>query len=155
MVFKQVQRGRFATSDILVTSLCLLQLSSLKAGLENNPQFAELRLASVDGPQGKEATIVIVDCVTLGGATGESMGFLGGEKRRFNMAMSRAMAGLVVVCHEDFTRGPTNKGPWATFLEVARQKCRILGNRLYRGECPARPWLKSSTTGAQSSGNVQ
>ncbi len=140
MVFKQVhwlvQDGRFAASDIMVTSFFPVQVSLLEALFEGDPQFADLTLATVDGCQGKEATVVVVDCVTLGGGVGEPMGFLGGEKHRFNVAMSRAMAGLIVVCHEDFTKGTRSKGPWTTFLEVARQKGRILGDRLFHGDWP-------------------
>jgi len=73
--------------------------------------------------------IHILDCVTLGGGASEAMGFLGDNDRRFRLAMSRGMAGRIVICHRDFYK-PYSAGIWKTFL--TRSETEIIGDSLFR-----------------------
>jgi len=56
------------------------------------------------------------------------MGFLGRERRRFNVAMSRQMAGRIVIGHEHFVSGKhlPKWNPWEVFYSEAKDKKTIL-----------------------------
>ena len=92
----------------------------------------------MDGSQGKEGEIHVIDCTKLGAGAvpKEGMGFLGGDPRRFNVGLSRAMCGRVVICHEDFADGSYSKGPWPAFVAEAKQNKWILSDVLYHGAWP-------------------
>jgi hypothetical protein len=66
----------------------------------------------------------------MGGGANESMGVLGGDRRRFNVAMSRGKVGRIVICNKDLIKGKYHNGPWKTFLEG--DETRILGDARFR-----------------------
>lgn len=83
---------------LLVTALYSDQVTLLEAlftAVANG-----IRVKTIDGSKGSEALVVIVDCMTLGAATEEGMGFLDEDQRRFNVAMSRAQVGRITVYHK-------------------------------------------------------
>lgn len=124
MVFRKVswliELGGFKPEQILVTAFYAKQIGLLRALFQDEPIFNGLRLggpeslqlSTVDGAQGEENMVQVIDCVTLGGGANESMGFLGGDRRRFNVAMSRAKVGRIVICHRDFIKGKNHNGAW-------------------------------------------
>jgi predicted ATPase len=134
MVFRTVYwlitEGGFTPQQILVTAFYASQVGLLRALFQDEELFNGLRLGgpdsvqlrTVDGSQGEENLVQIIDCVTMGGGANETMGFLGGEKRRFNVAMSRSKVGRIVICNKDFIKGKHHLGPWKDFLEGSEHK---------------------------------
>jgi predicted ATPase len=134
MVFRTVYwlitKGGFTPQQILVTAFYASQVGLLRALFQDEELFNGLRLGgpdsvqlrTVDGSQGEENLVQIIDCVTMGGGANESMGFLGGEKRRFNVAMSRSKVGRIVICNREFIKGKHHLGPWKDFLEGDEHK---------------------------------
>jgi hypothetical protein len=59
----------------------------------------------VNGFQGKENMVQVIDCGTLGGGVDGVMGFLGADRRRFNVAMSSGKVSCIVVRSEDYIKG--------------------------------------------------
>lgn len=142
MVFRKVcwliKLGGFKPEQILVTAFYAKQVGLLRSLFQDEPLFNGLRLggpdslqlSTVDGSQGEENMVQVIDCVTLGGGANESMGFLGGDKRRFNVAMSRAKVGRIVICHRDFIKGKNHGGAWKQFF--ADPQTVILGDAKFR-----------------------
>jgi predicted RNA-binding protein len=129
LVYDLVNRGNFVMSDIIVIAFYKDQVGLLEALFESGT-FRGLQVKTIDKSQGCEAPIVIVDCVTLGSAANESMGFLGAEQRRFNVAMTRAQVGRIVISHKDMIqvlRGKRlNSGAWNEFFDQAKAANAIL-----------------------------
>lgn len=88
--------------EIFVESFYKDQIQLLKAALVDYPAIL---VATVDGSQGSERDISIIDCVTYGASANESMGFLVGANNRFNVAMSRPKVGRIVILPEDAVQG--------------------------------------------------
>lgn len=88
----------------MITAFYDGQVRLLKAFFAQFPQRNVIRFTIVDGSQGDEALVEIIDAVTFGGGADESTGILGGERRRFNVAVSRAMVGRIFFLHEDFSQ---------------------------------------------------
>lgn len=142
MVFRTVYwliaEGRFTPKQILVTAFYASQVGLLRALFQDEEIFnglhlngpESLQLRTVDGSQGEENLVQIIDCVTMGGGADEGMGFLGGEKRRFNVAMSRGKVGRIVICNRNFIKGKHHNGPWKNFLEG--DETRFLGDARFR-----------------------
>ena len=124
-----VTRGNFAMSDIIVIAFYKDQVGLLEA-LFDSETFRGLQVKTIDKSQGCEAPIVIVDCVTLGAAANEGMGFLGAEQRRFNVAMTRAQVGRIVICHKDMIQvlngKRLNSGAWNEFFDQAKAANAVL-----------------------------
>lgn len=139
MVFRTVgwlvHVSGFSASDILVTAYYADQVSLLKALMAST--FPSIRVHTVDGSQGKEGLVQIVDCVTLGGGAlpEQGMGFLGTDKRRFNVGGSRGMVGRIVFCHKDFGKGKSSQyartNPWKALIAEAEKNSWLLVDDLY------------------------
>jgi hypothetical protein len=119
--------GGFKSSDIMVTSFYKDQVKLLTDVL------ADLGVAcyTVDGSQGKEAPIHIIDCVILGQAAGESMGFLAADMRRWNVGLSRAQSGRILICSERFMTHVKSINAWASTIAEAKAKPAILDDALF------------------------
>jgi hypothetical protein len=127
LVWLMVNQG-CKPEEILVQAFYLDQVNLIKAIFADIPKYKGTRIATVDGSQGDEELYGIVDCVVLGGGGPETMGFLGRERRRFNVAMSRQMAGRIVIGHEKFVLGKylEKEHPWEVFNNEAKSKKTIL-----------------------------
>lgn len=115
LAYDAITRGRVAEKDIYIATFYREQRAIITALVANINALAGVAVVTVDGSQGRERDLVILDCVRFGEPAGESMGFLGTERRRFNVAMSRARLGLVVVGHTGFA-GTKSNGAWAAYL---------------------------------------
>ena len=120
LVYTLVRSG-LSPANIMVQAFYLDQVNLLKAIFADHKMFNGLKIVTVDGSQGDEALFGIIDSVVLGGGANETMGFLAGEKRRFNVAMTRQMAGRIVVGHSNFCEGKhlANDHPWKLFYKNA------------------------------------
>ena len=108
-----VQSGLRAR-DIAVITPYNAQLALLAAALPQSA-FAGLELGSVDGFQGREKEAVVVSLVRSN--DGGDVGFLA-EKRRLNVAMTRAKRSLTVVGDsETVKKGSAFLRGWMAFLE--------------------------------------
>jgi len=79
------------------------QVRSLERALERNqyrlrPGCQSLRVGTVDAFQGSEADLVVISCVRAPRGDPGDLGFVA-DKRRFNVALTRAKHALVVVGH--------------------------------------------------------
>lgn len=144
LVYYLVRKGNFEMSDIIVIAFYKDQVGLLEA-LFDSENFRGIQVKTIDKSQGCEAPIVIVDCVTLGAAADEGMGFLGAEQRRFNVAMTRAQVGRVVVGHKDMIKvlngKRLNSGAWNEFFDQARAANVILDGH-YLNERTAIPAIE-------------
>lgn len=132
MVFRKayllVKHGKFAPSDIKIVSFYCDQVTVLTALFADMDMFKGVVIETADGSQGGEAKVVIVDCVAYGAESDDGMGFLNEDRRRFNVAMSRAKVGRIVIAHKrmvgvKMVKGqPKNiAGIWNDFFEEARE----------------------------------
>lgn len=132
LVFMKVRylvlHGNFDPKDIMVTAFYDAQVRLIKAIFAEYPHYNGVIFNTVDGSQGDEALIEVVDAVTLGGGANESMGFLGGEKRRFNVAASRPKVGRIVIVHEDFAKGKYDE-TWSKFIQEAKDNKWLLHDK--------------------------
>ncbi|KAK8169787.1 AAA domain-containing protein, partial [Phyllosticta citrichinensis] len=112
-------------TSIMVVACYADQVQFCKALFTGFPAFDGVRVKNVDESVGQEADIVIVDCVVLvWGRPEGNLGYLGAEKRRFNVAMTRARVGRITICHERVQAGPYNTGVWKTLIDDAkRDRC--------------------------------
>jgi len=118
IVVDELCKNGYKMEDILITCFYTDQVHLLQA-LFSHASFSKLKIKTVDEAQGCEARIHIVDCVVLGGrrgGAGDTLGFLAREKRRYNVAMSRAQEGRIVIGHERMTAGYSNT-IWDYFLD--------------------------------------
>lgn len=136
LVWILVEKFNFDPSTILVQAFYADQVNLIRAIFASLKRYKGLKIATVDGSQGDESMIGIVDSVVLAGGAGEPAGFLGGERRRFNVAMSRQMAGRIVVGHRQFCHGMnfTTASPWRMFYEDAERKNTIIDDRWFHGQ---------------------
>lgn len=126
MVFRTfywlVTLGQFRPQDILVSAFYTSQISLLRQLFQDEQIFdginlggpESLELLTVDSSMGQERLVQVVDCVSLGGGAVESMGFLGGDNGRFNVAMSRGKVGRIVICAREM-KGQYSTGVWKGF----------------------------------------
>ena len=84
-------------------------------GLDEGGRFHGLEVRSVDGYQGREKE-VIVFCTVRSNPKGE-IGFLS-DRRRLNVAITRARRGLVMVGHPQTLR---RDGTWRAWLDWAEE----------------------------------
>ncbi|KAK8179583.1 P-loop containing nucleoside triphosphate hydrolase protein [Phyllosticta citribraziliensis] len=119
-----ISKFKFKAQDILIDAFYADQVKFYKALFAGFPAFNGIGFSTVDGSQGQEANIVIVDCVILGRVVpGGNMGFLGGETHRFNVGMSRARIGRITLCHERFA-DISDSPCWKTLLlDAQRDHC--------------------------------
>ncbi|TKA80244.1 hypothetical protein B0A49_01434 [Cryomyces minteri] len=133
LVFKKVHllviQGGFNPRDILVTAFYDTQVQLIKALFADDPFYEHLRFSTVDGWQGVEALVEIVDAVTLGGGANESLWFLGGDRRRFNVAASRAKVGRIFIVHQDLAQGKFTEPIWSAFIAESASRGWILSDQ--------------------------
>lgn len=117
---------RFKADQIMVIAFYKDQVQLLQALFQAIDSTKDkIVVQTVDGSQGSEREIVIVDTVTMGPAGGDSLGFINSDRRRFNVAMSRAQVGRIVIAHKDIQKGARDKeagktmGPWTHFFNKA------------------------------------
>ncbi|KAI9692979.1 MAG: hypothetical protein M1822_004974 [Bathelium mastoideum] len=120
LVHQLTQKAGSSPHDIMVIAFYKDQVGLLKALFAD---AAAVAVSTVDGSQGKERPVVIVDCVVVR-STAVELEFLASEKRRLNVVMSRAMVGRITICCRDFvprdTRGrATETGVWFPFVDEA------------------------------------
>lgn len=127
----------FEEHEIIVTVFYSDQRSSLRTIL--GELWPGVNVWTVDASQGKEGHVNIIDCTTLGRAAipPASMGFLAGSRNRFNVAISRATCGRILVGHENFAVGSHSVGPWPAMIAEARNNKWILHNVGFRAPWPA------------------
>ncbi|SZF03089.1 unnamed protein product [Blumeria hordei] len=98
--------------DIAVITPYNAQLTLLSHGLKD--KFPGLELGSIDGFQGREKQAVVVSLVRSNPE--REVGFLG-EKRRLNVAMTRARRSLTVIGDSETLRSNEFLRRWIDFLE--------------------------------------
>jgi hypothetical protein len=98
--------------------------------------LGEIGCYTVDGSQGKEAPIHIIDCVVLGHAARETMGFLSDDPRRWNVGLSRAQSGRILICSEDFVTHAKSVGVWTSTIAEAKAKLAILDDAMFHTPIP-------------------
>ena len=135
------EQGNFAASDIMIISFYRDQVQLIQSLFEGLDGFSGINIKTVDSSQGSEAQVVIVDAVVLGDANGDGMGFLNQDKRRFNVAMSRAKVGRIVIAHEKMVKqlkggAKLDAGPWNGFLDSAKKAGTIVSSTRLNGELP-------------------
>jgi senataxin len=123
-----VKHGKFKPNEIMVTSFYQDQVQLL-IGLVAD--LGGIGCFTVDGSQGKEAPIHIIDCVILGQAADESMGFLSWDNRRWNVGVSRAKSGRILICSENFVVRNRKTGVWALTIMEAKSKAAILDDAMF------------------------
>ena len=85
-------------------------------GREQNEQYHGLEIKTVDGYQGREKDVIVLSAVRANEA-GE-MGFLT-DRRRLNVAITRARRGLIVLGHPRTLR---NDSSWASWCDWASER---------------------------------
>jgi hypothetical protein len=125
LVCRLVEFG-FKPRDVMILAFYKDQVQLYQSTFGNFSK--DVRVCTVDSSQGSQARIVIVDSVLLGGGANETCGFLGGEKRRCNVAMTRAEAGRIVVGHVDFGKGKHLQAgnPWARFYADEQRRRHVI-----------------------------
>ncbi|TKX27200.1 AAA domain-containing protein 1 [Elsinoe australis] len=128
--------------ELLVTAFYSDQVRLLKALFEGHKEFEGIRIDTVDGSQGSEAAVQIIDCVVLGSLAGDTFGFLSSERRRVNVAMSRAMCGQIVIGHRDMSAGANidQKSLWPRFVNGKKSEGAILSSK------PILDWILQNAT---------
>ena len=113
--------GDITTQDIGVISpyngqvRLLTDLFYQAGGFEDGEPYHGLEIKSVDGYQGREKEIIIFSAVRAN-AAGE-IGFLS-DKRRLNVAITRARRGLIVLGNPTTLR---HDGTWRSYLDWAEE----------------------------------
>jgi hypothetical protein len=119
LAFDVLTRLGLPGSEVYIATFYKDQRALIEAMIAGLKVFAGVAVVIVDGSQGRERDVVVLDCVRLGHAANESQGFLGLDQRRFNVAMSRARTLRVVVAHTGFMQ--FRRGAWAAYFDDARR----------------------------------
>merc|ERR550525_368232 len=90
----------------------LRKLFDRRGGRRQNCKYEGLEIRSVDGYQGREKEVIIFSSVRSN--AGGGIGFLS-DRRRINVAITRARRGLVVLGHRD-TLMRDRKATWKNWL---------------------------------------
>jgi len=96
-----------------VISFYSAQVGALQKALRAAP---DVEVSTVDGFQGREKDVIIISCVRSNAQGDANVGFLG-ERRRLNVALTRARRGLVVVGNSATLRHDRNWREWLAFVE--------------------------------------
>ena len=94
----------------------LIDLFEQAGGFEEGSTFEGLEIKSVDGYQGREKEIVVFSAVRANDR-GE-IGFLK-DRRRLNVALTRAKRGMIVLGH---TKTLRQDGTWRAWLDWAEER---------------------------------
>lgn len=100
--------------------------------IDSYADFEGVTVSTVEGSQGSERGIVIIDTVTQGKAVGDPIAFLNSDFRRFSVAMSRAQYGRIVVASEGMmAKNEGGAKMWRQFWDEATATRTIIrGGRL-------------------------
>ncbi|EME82661.1 uncharacterized protein MYCFIDRAFT_211116 [Pseudocercospora fijiensis CIRAD86] len=102
------------------------QVELIKAILKDAPLADAFTVTTVDGAQGQESKVTIIDAVMQGAAFASGMNFIGADKRRFNVAMSRAQVGRIIIANQSMVTNPRDKSVWRRLIEDHEKSKRIL-----------------------------
>ena len=115
-----LQGGELSPADIgIITPYngqvrMLSDLFDAGGGRGEDEPFEGLEIRSVDGYQGREKEVIIFSCVRANDE-GE-VGFLS-DRRRLNVALTRARRGLVVLGHPSTLRRDSTWASWLDWIE--------------------------------------
>jgi len=124
LAYEALTQAGVRGSEIYIATFYRAQQAVIRALIAGLDVFEGVSVVTVDASQGSERDVVILDCVRLGHGASESMGFLGVERRRFCVAMSRARKCLLVVGHSSFT--DKRHGAWHEYCAAAVHEGRVL-----------------------------
>ena len=85
-------------------------------GREENERYHGLEIKTVDGYQGREKDVIVLSAVRAN--DGGELGFLT-DKRRLNVAITRARRGLILLGHPRTLRNDSN---WASWCDWASER---------------------------------
>ncbi|KAF4547090.1 AAA domain-containing protein 4 [Elsinoe fawcettii] len=129
MVSRLLSMGMPKTA-LMISAFYTDQVNLIKALFASDPRLRDIMVGTIDSAQGKEASIHIIDCVVLGGkagGVGDTLGFLSSERRRFNVAMSRAKIGRIVVGHKNMAeQGHARGNVWSFFMKEQSDRNQII-----------------------------
>ena len=109
-----VEAGSLLISDIGIVTPYAGQVRAIRDIVPDSMQSVEVR--TVDGYQGREKDLIIFSCVRSN--KDGNVGFLS-DRRRLNVALTRAKRGLVVVGNPETLRNDQN---WRAWLEYVRRR---------------------------------
>ena len=109
-----VEAGSLLISDIGIVTPYAGQVRAIRDIVPDSMQSVEVR--TVDGYQGREKDLIIFSCVRSN--KDGNVGFLS-DRRRLNVALTRARRGLVVVGNPETLRNDQN---WRAWLEYVRRR---------------------------------
>ena len=112
-------RARLPAAAVGVIAFYSGQVAMLQRALGEHPETRAVEARTVDGFQGREKEVIVLSCVRAN-AEGE-LGFLA-DRRRLNVAITRAKRALLVVGHAPTLRHGSH---WAALLEHAAEHGRV------------------------------
>lgn len=139
-VVELIATGKYKGKDVLVIAFYTDQVQLLQSILSKHKPFDGIRVTTVDGSQGQERPVTVVDCVVMEAANDDGMGFLNADRRRFCVAMMRAQHGRIVVAHKDMRAASSKADPtvWDALMNEARSKKAILDGGAFNAELPSK-----------------
>ncbi|EEH16969.2 hypothetical protein PABG_07056 [Paracoccidioides brasiliensis Pb03] len=147
--------------EIAVITPFLTQVTHLRR-LFRQHNLHSVNIGPVEAFQGLESRFLII-CTTRTRAEmrfieqDQSLGLgLVGERRRFNMAMTRAKEGLIVIGNPDVLVGVSKDETWREFLNFcARNKCWEVDGRSEEARKSTQAWADRLAGNHQRGGGVQ
>ena len=109
-----VEAGSLEIQDIGIVTPYAGQVRAIRDMIPESMQSVEVR--TVDGYQGREKDLIIFSCVRSN--KDGNVGFLS-DRRRLNVALTRARRGLVVLGNPETLRHDQN---WRSWLEYVRRR---------------------------------
>jgi len=109
-----IHDGEMTPNKIGIVTPYAAQVSYLKRMFSNKQIYKGLEIKSVDGYQGREKEVIIFS--TVRSNEFGNVGFVA-DKRRINVALTRARRGLVVVGNYDTLIGDSNWRSWIRFVD--------------------------------------
>lgn len=153
----ELVNANYSASSILCIAFYKDQVQLLESIFKKSDKLRGIKISTVDGAQGSERPIVIVDAVVLGAAngkhnqsfrhvylskllilaTGDGMGFLQSEKRRFCVAMGRAQHGRIVIASKDMVVKQNDPNVWSRLLAETVSRKGIIPGGPFNQDIPA------------------
>ena len=109
-----LEAGEITKKDIGIITPYAGQVRAIRNSM--NEKLDGVEVKTVDGYQGREKEVIIFSCVRSNPE--QNVGFLS-EKRRLNVALTRAKRGLIVIGDPATLRGDDN---WRAWLEYVRDR---------------------------------
>ena len=110
----EIEPGEITKKDIGIITPYAGQVRAIRNSM--NEKLDDVEVKTVDGYQGREKEVIIFSCVRSNPE--QNVGFLS-EKRRLNVALTRAKRGLIVIGDPATLRGDDN---WRAWLEYVRDR---------------------------------